>query len=251
MISIGNSMLPYATKLISKEVVEVMAVEVAVEAVEEVVEAAEEVEEEALQEHLSQLVNHKHKLLSQQQQMSKWLVNYHGYLIEQGIKQMLSSKKLRPTSKSTRTSQDSTLLSKRLLSLSPLSKDPMSKDGYMIWESGLTDLTLSPITSLTSGTNLYMNLEINSRILTDSNNPRWNSKHLGCSFHTLKNISQNSKTSVGKQNTLKEAKRPLTSSLEDSLERFWLISSNHPLSILIMRSKIKLSNLLNLTSFLM
>jgi hypothetical protein len=98
MTSIDNSTLLCTAKSTSKEeAVEEVVEETVEEAVEEVVE---EEEEEALWEHLSQLVNHKHKLLFWQQQMSNQLVNYHRYLMEQGIKQMLSSKKLKPTSKS-------------------------------------------------------------------------------------------------------------------------------------------------------
>jgi hypothetical protein len=228
-------MPPYAAKSTSKE-------EVVVE------EAAEE---EALQEHLNQLVNHKHKLLFWQQQMSKQPVNYHRYLMERGLKQMLSSKKSKLTSKLTKTLQDSIPPSKKSLSPSPLSKDLMLKDGYMIWESGLTDLTPSPITSQTYGINSYMNSETNSRTLINNDNPKWSSNGSGCNFRILKNISQNSRISVDKRDILKEVKKPSTSSSEDSLERFWLMSSNHPLSILMTTSKSKLSSLLNLTSFLM
>jgi hypothetical protein len=59
------------------------------------------------------------------------------------------------------------------------------------------------------------------------------------------------KTYAGKQNTPKRLKKPSTSFLEDFPERFWLMSSNHPLSILMITSKPKLSSLYNLTSFLM
>jgi hypothetical protein len=163
MISVDNSTPPYAAKSTSKDqAVEEMVEEV----VEEVVEEAVEEAEEALWEHLSQLVNHKHKLLFQQQQMLNQLANYHRYLMEQGLKQMLSLKRSKPTSKLIKMSQDSTPPSKKLLSLSPLLKDQTLKDGYVIWESGLMGSTPSLITSLMYGTNLYMNLEINSKILT-------------------------------------------------------------------------------------
>jgi hypothetical protein len=218
--------------------------------VEEVMEGTAE-EEEALQEHLNQLVKHKHKLLFQWQQMSNQLVNYHRYLMECSIKQMLSSKKSKPTSESTKMSPDLTSPFEKLQSPSPLSKDLMLKDGYVTWESGSMGSTPSPITSQMYGTNSYMNLEVNSKIPTSNNDPKWNSKSLGCNFCTLKSISQNLRTSADKQDIPKAAKKPSTSSLEDSLEKFWLMSSNHPLSIIMTTSKPKLSNLLNLTSFLM
>jgi hypothetical protein len=101
------------------------------------------------------------------------------------------------------------------------------------------------------GINSYMNLEISSKTWTDSDDPKWSSRSLGCNFQTLKNISQNLRISVGKQDTPKKVKKPSTSFLEDSLERFWLMSSNHPLSILMTTSKPELFSLLNLASFLM
>jgi hypothetical protein len=180
MISADNSMLPCATKSTSKEV-EVVEVVEAVEAVEAEEEAVA-VEEEALQEHLSQLVNHKHKLLSQRQQMSKQPVNYWEYLMEQGLKQMLSLKKSKPIFESTKTSWDSIPPSKKSPSLSPSSRDPMSKDGYVTWESGLTGSIPLLTTSLMYGTNSYTNLEANSKILISSDDPKWNSKCLGCDF---------------------------------------------------------------------
>jgi hypothetical protein len=152
---------------------------------EEVVEVIEEMEEEeALWEHLNQLVKCKHKLLSQQQ-----LVNYHRYLMEQGLKQMLSSKKLKPTSESIKMLQNLTLPLEKSLSPSPLSKDLMLKDGYVIWESELIDSIPLMTISLMCGPNSYTNSEYNSKMPISSNNYKWNSKSIGCNFYMLKIIS--------------------------------------------------------------
>jgi hypothetical protein len=164
---------------------------------------------------------------------------------------MLLLKKSKPIFESTKMLQDLTPLSEKLPLPSPLSKDLMLKDGYVTWESGSTNSTPSPTTSQMYEINLYTNLETNSKTLTNSNDPKWNLRCLGCDFCTLKSISQSLRISADKVDTLKKVKKPSTSSLEDSPERFWLMSSNHPLSILMMTLRPKLSSLLNLTFFLM
>ena len=218
--SISSTKPSAARTTLEEEVgVEEEDLEVEEEAVAAVVEAVQD-----LLHNLSQSA--KAKLLFQlQQTLEPWVRNQQS-LQAIAPKRTISSRKLKHTSVSTKTSPGLILLSRKSPLPSPLSREMKSPDGSKTWVPELMDSITSTKTSPLYGPNSSTNSKPSSKISTNNNEPGWHSTNAACSGRTSPSTYPTLKNMLDRPDTPRETPKQPTYSSKDFPPEYWQMYSN-------------------------